>query len=268
VSRSIPPAAFLAGAAIGAVMALVALLWPQTPRMLTASDAAARVNGYTIPADDVDLALAAMARDSRNPLPADAPTRALTQLVDEELLFQRGVELNLPRDESGIRKAIVLAMIDLIVADAGSEPTQTQLRNLFERDTAFFTAEPRLRVDWVSASNRDATPQRPAAAPPDLLLGASDLRTYLGDALTRRALETPVGQTAGPFEVAGRAHWITVAERIDPMPPRFADNRDRVAALWRERAQEAALETYLDDLRARATIELQNTPERQNTSAP
>jgi len=268
VTKPIPPAAYLAGAAIGAIIAVGSLLWPPAPQTLSAGDTAARVNGYAIPVRDVALALDAMARDSRNPLPDDARVRALNQLVDEELLFQRGLELNLPRDESSIRKSIVLAMIDLIVADAGGEPGDAELLALFARETVLFAAEPQLRVDWLSASDPNAPPQRPAAAPPDALLGVTDLRIYLGDTLTRHALNTPAGETAGPFLVAGRAHWITVAERSDPTPPRFEDNRDRVTALWRERGQEHALEMYLDSLRAHATIERHRAPEPPTTPDP
>jgi hypothetical protein len=255
--RSIPTIAFLAGAGIGAVIAIGALLWPTDTSLPEGSEIAARINGRVIPVADVEMALEAMASDSRNPLDASDTERALGRLIDEELLLQRGVELGLPYNAPEVRRAIVLAMIDTIVANAGGEPEETQLRDLFEAEPQLFAAEPSLRVSWYMAPRADDSPHVAPAAPPNVLLRITDLRVYLGTALTRHAMSGEVGEVVGPVEVGGQFHWISIHEKQNFGEPAYEDNVERVTALWHERQQEAALEDYLAQLRSRAEIETQ-----------
>lgn len=255
--RKIPTMAFLAGAGIGAVIAVGALLWPTDTTLPPESEIAARINGRIIPVADVEMALEAMASDSRDALDASDTARALERLIDEELLLQRGVELGLPFNAPEVRRAIVLAMIDTIVANAGGEPEEAQLRDLFEAEPELFAAEPSLRVSWHMAPSADGTLHVATAAPPNVLLRITDLRVYLGTALTRHAINGEVGEVVGPVEVGGQFHWISIHEKQNFGEPRYADNVERVTALWHERQQEAALEDYLAQLRNRAEIETQ-----------
>lgn len=248
---------FIIGAAAGGVLALVALLWPASSALAPDGPVVAQVNGHIIPRSDLDLALEAMARDSRNPLPEDARERALSRLVDEELLFQRGVELDLPRTASNVRRAIVMSMIDAAIQQADEQADEDELRNLFERERAMFMGEPRLRIRWLRADDEDDEPERPVAHPPDQLIRLSELRVYLGAELTQRLTDMSVGEQQGPIDVNGRANWIEVLERREPEEITFDSVRPRVEALWRERAQEGALEDYLVWLRARADIDMQ-----------
>ncbi len=246
----------LAGSAAGAALALAALFWP-TPGLPSGGPVAATINGHVIPVSDVELALEAMARDSRNPLPEDAPRHALARLIDEELLFQRGVELDLPRNASTVRRTIVLSMIDSITAQANLNPSDAELRQLFADNICLFRGEPLLRLEWATAPNPQADFTRPAGHPPDRLIRAGDLRRYLGESVTRTALTLETGVASAPFEVGNRWHRLQILERQDPPLPEFETHRDAVEALWRTRAEEDALETYLADLRRRADISTQ-----------
>lgn len=255
--QRVPGFVFLAGAGAGALLAVVVLLWPSNPHLPPDSEIAARINGWVIPVADVEMALEAMARDSRNPLDSDDAIRALDRLVDEELLLQRGIELGLPHNAPEVRRAIVLAMIDTIIANAGGEPSRAQLRTLFEAEPELFAAEAALRVSWHMASSADGNRQVAPAAPPNSLLRITDLRVYLGTALTRHAQSGEVGEMVGPVELGGQFHWISIHEKQNFGTPVFEDNVERVTALWHERRQEAALEDYLTQLRDRAEIEVQ-----------
>ena len=240
----------LAGAVAGALLTLTTLFWPDT-QTGPAGPVAARINGHFITNEDLDLALDAMARDSRNPLSVDASDYALARLIDEELLYQRAIELDLPRNASTIRRSVVIAMIDSILARADLEPDEAELRALFAAEPERFTGETMLRVDWQSGSVDGGDMSRPASHPPDRLVGVSDLRRYLGTDLARAALDLAEGDTADIVGVGDRRHRLTMVERRDPGAPVFEDQRDAVAALWRERREEAALEAYLADLRDR-----------------
>ncbi|MFY0638453.1 hypothetical protein [Maricaulis maris] len=243
----------LAGAAAGALLAIVTLFWPTTG--VTASGpVAARINGHLITEADLQLALEAMARDSRNPLPADAPDYALARLIDEELLYQRAIDLDLPRNASTIRRSVVIAMIDSILARAERDPSEADLRALFAAEPERFSGELMLRVDWQSGAAEGGTLSRPSSHPPDRLISASDLRRYLGAELALSALDLAEGETHEIIGSGARRHRITVLERGAPTAAAFDSQREAVEALWVERSEEAALEAYLADLRSRAEI--------------
>jgi len=244
---------YLTGAIAGALVALAGLFWPGSD-LDTGDLAAARVNGHAISRHDLDLALEAMARDSRNPLPEDAELYALSRLIDEELLFQRALELELPRNASTIRRSVVIAMIDSIIAQADRDPTESELRTLFDTEGDRFSGETLLRIDWRSGPADSDALTRPAAHPPDRLISASDLRRYLGEELALAALTLDINTPSDPILIGDRRHQLTLLERSEPGTPRFERHREAVEALWRERAQEEALEAYLAELRARADI--------------
>lgn len=245
--------AWLAGSLGGAVLALFSLFMPDGG--LRPDDlAAARVNGHVISRHELNLALAAMERDSRNPLPDDARNHALGRLIDEELLFQRAVELDLPRNASTIRHSIVIAMIASIIAQAEADPDEAKLRDLFDAEQARFASEPRLRLAWRSGGLTGDL-ARPAAHPPDRLLTVSNLRPYLGEALIRVATELDEAGETITVTLGERRHQLTLLEHEPGAPSTFESRREAVRALWIERAQEEALETYLDRLRSGADIE-------------
>jgi hypothetical protein len=254
---NLPKWALAAGALAGGAMALASVLWTSDPRIEPGSDAAALVNGYAIPVEDVEIALEAMARDSRNPLPDDAAEHALNRLIDEELLFQQAMALDLPRNASTVRRTIVMTMIDFAQAGADSEPGEAQLRDLFDANLDFFAAQDRYRVRWMSAATPGGEQTRPAAHPPNRMLTTSELRLYLGDALTAAIRDLGGEGRIGPIECNGRYHFLSVVEFSPAAEPDFEANRARVEALWEQRAAEAALEAYIADLRAQADIRIQ-----------
>ncbi|MEN0653769.1 MULTISPECIES: peptidyl-prolyl cis-trans isomerase [Hyphobacterium] len=249
-----------AGALAGGVMVLVNVLWPDEAAIAPGDDAAAIVNGHVIPVEDVEIALEAMARDSRGAIDQSDARFAIQRLIDEELLFQRGIALDMPRNASNVRRSIVMSMIDFAQANAEPLPPDNELRAFFEANLDFFEAADRYRVSWESAASADAERRRPAAHPPNRMLTATDLRNYLGDVLTGAVQSAAPGETVGPIASGGRVHWITVVEFAPAGETEFETHRRRVEALWQERAAEAALEAYLAELRRSADIEIQPLP--------
>ncbi|GJL97591.1 MAG: hypothetical protein DHS20C06_14080 [Hyphobacterium sp.] len=255
-----PPVGLAIGALAGGLLVLAGALWPSDRAVEAGSNAAAIVNGQTIPIGDVEIALEAMARDSRNPLSDDAAEHALSRLIDEELLFQRAIALDLPRNASTVRRTIVMTMIDLAQSNDVTDPEDAELQVFFNANSGFFSTENRYRISWESAASESGERTRPPAHPPGRLLTPSDLRRYLGEDLTLAVLIIAEGETAGPIETGGRFHWLTVSEIASAEQPQFEANRDRVEALWRQRAAEASLEAYIAELREQADIRVQAIP--------
>jgi len=258
----LPHWALAVGALSGGALVLLGALRDTAEPLPAGSQIAAVVNGQPIPVADVEIALEAMSRDSRNPLPADAAARALDRLIDEELLFQRAIALDLPRTAPTLRRTIVMNMIDLSQSMAQQNPDEAELRALFDANRALFAAQNRYRIRWESADSPAGERVRPAAHPPDRLLSATELRRYLGEDLTAALLSLTAGEQIGPLEQGERYHWLGVIGFSAAAPADFEANRARVEALWQERAAEAALEHYIATLRADADIRLQPLAEQ------
>jgi parvulin-like peptidyl-prolyl isomerase len=242
------------------------------------------VNGEAIPLQEYERTLAALAQDRRTPIGPEERKLALDRLIDETLLLQRALELDLPRTDLRARRALVSAMLESVAASGDDvQPTEEELRRFYEKEKGFFQGPARLRVRqiWVRAESdgeralaearAQAAYQRlrqgedfeqvrrelgdPELAPiPDALLPATKLADYLGPTPLRAALELGVGEVSPPQRSTRGFHILQVLERVADPPPPLAEIRPQVLAEFRRRAGEQALRTYLDELRARASI--------------
>jgi len=124
-----------AGALVGILLAAAGVFAP-SPSLAgrLGSDAIAWVNDKAISAEDFASRLQQAASDNRNELTDEDRARVVNQLIDEELLVQRGVEIGLADSDQTVRKAISAAMIQLIIATESSseQPSEDDLRAFFE----------------------------------------------------------------------------------------------------------------------------------------
>src|SRR5262249_43593601 len=117
------------GVTVGLLLAAVGALMPTTSNF--SGNIVAWVNGKAITSHDVELVLQRLNHD-RAALPEER-REALQRLIDQELLVQRGVEIGLLESDRTVRKALVMAMIDAIVADVlAKEPTEEELRAFYD----------------------------------------------------------------------------------------------------------------------------------------
>jgi hypothetical protein len=275
------------GALAGLVAASAGLLIGAPHGSGLPSGAVASVNGTVVRTVEYERALQALASDRRTPLGDDDRRHVLDRLVDEELLVQRGVELGLVQHDRRVRGDLVSAVIDSVVADAddGGEASPQQLRDFYAANRDYFTRAGRVRARqvWVAqASGRNGGEARDRAAEaarrlrggdsfedvaaslgdpavvslPDDLLPPTKLAEYLGPAATAAALALPPGQPSDPLPAPGGYRVLEVVERESAAAPPFEAVQDEVRAEWRRRAGDRALERYLEELRARARIDL------------
>jgi len=252
------------------------------PAGALASGEVARVNGVPIRADELERLVGALAADKRTPLDDSDRARVLARLVEEELLVQRAVEIGLVDSEPGVRKALVQAVVDSVVAEAESdEPDAAVLRRFYEENRSYFGAGERLRVERLvfRADSRATAPgeraaearralgageplaavaqrlaDEPLIALPDALLPPAKLREYLGPDRVEELLAAPEGVWSEPEESAEGVELVRVAERRDAAAEPYQEVAPRVAAEWRRRQGDLALREYLDLLRAQADI--------------
>ena len=266
--------------AIGAAAGLAAALWgalgpPARDRV--GADVIATVNGVAIGRADYQRALGSLVADKRSPMTTADARRVLDNLVDEQLLVERGLELGLGEQDIAVRKALIDAMIQFAVAGAaGREPDEAELRRYYAERPQLVQSDGELRVRVVSFPSRDAArveAMRQAllggatfddaardagagtVAVPDVLLPPGKLADYAGPAVRDAALAMTAGDVAGPLDVGGVPSFVLLVERTAPAAPPFEQVRDTVAEEWRRRQAEAALAQYIASLRRSAAID-------------
>jgi hypothetical protein len=248
----------------------------------------ARVNGTPIRAEDLVRLVAALEGDKRSPLTDADRTHLLDRLVEEELLVQRAVEIGLVDSEPGVRKALVQALVDAVVAEAESEePDEDTLRRFYAERPEYFVGSERLRVERLVFR-----PREPGAAPreraeeartalaageplaavrerlgdtpilplPAASLPAAKLREYLGHEAVARLLAAPAGAWTEPLESAEGVQILRLAERSASAPPPYEAVAREVSAEWHRQQGDRALREFLDFLRSAADVVVKSDP--------
>lgn len=272
------------GAGLGVVLAAAGLVTSGRRAPLAAENAVARVNGEPIRIEDYQQVLNAVAQDKRDPPEAADRARILDRLIDEELLVQRGLELDLPRRDSKVRKDLTAAVIEAAAAEAGDrEPSDDELQRFYDARRDFFTAPGRLRVRQVFcrvagatdtpaaferareamrrlraaedfATVRDALGDPEILPVPDALLPLPKLVEYVGPTAAHAALSLDAGAVSEPVRSGAGFHVLQMVAREPDSVPEFTAIRSQVAAELRREASERAVRDYLDALRGRAQI--------------
>lgn len=236
----------------------------------------ARVNGTAITERDVAFALERSAGSDLR--------EALAFLIDQELLVQRGVAIGLLDSDLAVRKTIVMAVIETVVAEVvRQEPSEEELRAFYGEHRALFTLPTRLHLQYLFVGeNGDrqaarARAEQAAAAIaqglpfsdardrygegggvllPDTPLPVHVLRRYLGPTLARIALTLAVGETSPPVR-SPQGYYILhlVAAYPEEVQP-YATVKQAVKAEYWRRKRDEALQRHIDRLRRSATLVL------------
>jgi parvulin-like peptidyl-prolyl isomerase len=242
--------------------------------------AAASVNGTLIFAEDYERMLAALASERRSPLTREDRRHVLDRLVDEELLVQRGLELDLPSLDRRVRADLTQAVIASVLAEVEEDVASREELEAFYREQGdFFTRPGRLRVRQVFvrasgdgaedrareaarrlregeplASVQDALGDDPVAPLPDARLPALKLREYLGPSALRAAYDLEVGGVSDPVRSGMGFHVLQLVEREPDRLPPLDEIEQEVRADFRRRRGDRALRSYLDELRQQADV--------------
>jgi hypothetical protein len=249
-------------------------------------DVVALVNGVPIVRADYETARRLRRKEMDRELnAAEQRKRALAQVVDEELLVQRALELDLVRKDDTLRYQLRTAVEDAVVADALSTAgpvDEQQLEAHYREHAGEFLRSPRAMVERLFfrvAASDDARRARgraeavaarlaagetfetvrtagdpPPQALPLALLPASALRIYLGAAAADRVFEMQEGQVSAPIGSPQGFQVLRVAKLEPRQLPPLAEVRALVEASYRKTFRAREVERYLEQLRRRAVI--------------
>jgi len=282
----------LAGAALGLGLAAFGLLESPGSQSELPPQAVARVGERVLRRVDYERVLAGVEQDLRGPVDAAMRQRVLERMIDEELLVQRALDLGLATVDRRIRGELSSALIDSIVSGAeAEEPDARAIEAHFEANRDFFTRPGRLRARSLFFSSRsdralgEAAGEPRAAALerahraaarlarnepledvrraladpqisplPDVPLPASKVRDYVGPRLLEAIEALEVGAWSDPIESETGFHLVQLVDREPAVVPPLEEVQALVRQDLERRRGDEALRRYLDELRARIPV--------------
>ena len=239
------------------------------------------VNGHPIFQSDWDLALQALAMNKRNEITKEDQLLVLERLIDEQLLLQRGLEIDLPQTEGMVRKAIVNAMIDKVVVEGQvSTINEEELNSFYEDNKDFFSGHSEVHIkrifieyrsqeedekrldkirellidgedfDFVEAEYGDyILPEIP-----NMLLPIKKLKDYLEPDLVTMVLNMQPGQITSEIETVNGFIFIYMLSSIRGEEKTFEAVKEQVSNEYKRRNDEISIQNYMEWLREKSEI--------------
>jgi parvulin-like peptidyl-prolyl isomerase len=208
----------------------------------------------------------------------DRTTRAerlkvLDEMIREELLVQRGLELDFAETDQATRSALATAMDQQALAEVTtSQPTDPQLRDFYEKHLARYASDGILTVRHlvipantevreVLSALRSNTPVEEVISRYRLTEPRNDgdefyfaARIHLGDALFAQALQLKPGEVGEPMRQADGIHIVKVFQDKQPVPLTFERAKLQVLTDYKNAQQEKLLTATMKFLRERSRI--------------
>lgn len=208
--------------------------------------------------------------------------KVLDDMVREELLVQRSLELDFAETDQDARNALVSAVTQQILAEVTtSQPTQEQLQEYYEKHKPKYVTEGTLTVrNLVVPKAAGATPEQAmtkASAAAEALRSNAPIeqvmqrhgltegtqygedfyfaaKIHLGDALFEKVKSLEAGAVSEPFTAEDGIHVVKVIANVKPVPLTFERSRQQVFTDYKTDGQTRLMEATLGFLRGRSKI--------------
>lgn len=217
----------------------------------------------------------------------------VADLVTEELLAREAQAMGLGEDDTIVRRRLAQKLKFLVEDTARlTEPTDAELRQYFEANTARFEDSPRVSFSHIYFSPEN---RKDAAKDAGLVLAGlgadasadvaelgdrflleaemtqADRQTVanaFGDAFADALLTVEPGKWSGPLKSGYGTHLVFVSARQTAGRPAFDTVRDKVVAEWRRESEQKVREAYLARLRKKYGVEFEDSVKAQLEPQP
>ena len=268
------------GILLGLLFILLGTFNSQREENLT-DDIVALVDNHPILRSDLDLALEALSMNKENPLTDEQIRLVRERLIDEQLLLQRGIDLNLHQTSNPIRKLIVNSMIDSILSENNDFLLEdSDLESFYNDNISFFLPAKQLRLKRIFIQFRsqeedeeklDSIRSRLIGGEdfdvvsieegdnylpeiPDTFLPERKLKDYMDPVLVKNAFNLKDGQITSEIETKEGYNFLYLVESEKGEPLPFIDMKSKVKGEYIRRKDEEALLNYLTWLRKKYNI--------------
>lgn len=254
MKQPMPRYLLIAGLLSGLLAAAYSVV-EQVPAAGLPAQAIARVGERLILRDEWLKAVAATTSERRTPLTSAQQQQILDRLIDEELLVLHGLSLGLVQRDQRLRGQLIAEVLfttTAAVADSGQD--DDTLVKFYADNLGLFVPPAQLRVKaWRLAADGSRADFLPPV--PDSLLPLGKLQAYLGPELVAAAMTLAVGEESRPISSNGEQVVLRVEQQQLAPTPAFAQRREQVRREVRRRADEAAVQSLLHDLRRSYCVE-------------
>ena len=137
------------GILLGLVLIFIGIFNSDKKQKLS-DDIVALVDNHPILKSDLDLALKALSMNKDNQITSEQIQLVKDRLIDEQLLLQRGIDLDLHQTSNPIRKLIVNSMIDSILSENNDFLIDDKnLKKFYNDNISFFLPPKELRLKLI-----------------------------------------------------------------------------------------------------------------------
>jgi parvulin-like peptidyl-prolyl isomerase len=209
--------------------------------------------------------------------------KVLDEMIREELLVQRGLELDFAETDQMTRNALAMAMDQQALAEVTtSQPSEEQLRSFFDKNPGRYASDGILTVrhlvlptpaggagaEQSMQKARDAVAALRAGTPLETVIAKFGLteprndddefyfaaKIHLGDAVYAEALRLKDGEVSEPLPAADGLHIVKVVKDKVPVPLSFEHARLQVLTDLKNAQQERLIAATMKFLRERSKI--------------
>jgi PPIC-type PPIASE domain len=212
--------------------------------------------------------------------------KVLDEMLREELLVQRGLELNFAETDQSARNALVSAVEQQAIADVTtSQPTEEELRKQYEDHRDQYATEGIMTVHDLlladSSGRSEAELRDIAAKASEALRGNAKLedvesrfgmtetkfydedfyfagKIHLGNTVYAKVVSLDDGQISEPIQDKNGFHVVQMVKNVRPMPLSFERSRAQVLTDFKNSEQARLMNNAVSFLRNRAKILIAN----------
>jgi parvulin-like peptidyl-prolyl isomerase len=221
---------------------------------------------------------------------AEQRLKTLNDMIDEELMVQRGLEIDLPNFDPDVRNALVAGVELEVSADAlAQQPTEAELRAYYQEHKDKYASEGVMQLrDLVAKTDASLAAQAARAVANQAVVAARSgqslgwvierfnladsgrlmdaghvdtgdifqfaVRAKLDDALYNAAIALKDGEVSEPIDEPDGVHLIAMVKHRFPVPQSFEQASDRVWSDLKTAAQAKVRAANINYLRGRADI--------------
>ena len=212
--------------------------------------------------------------------PRKEKLRVLDEMLREELLVQRGLELNFAETDQASRNALVSAVEQQAIAEVTtSQPTEEQLKKQYDTHRARYATEGTMTVHnllVLESLDKDDAMDRGTAAAAALRQGMPLLeveqryglvlnkfydedfyfaaKIHLGDKIYAQVVNLNAGQVTDPIRTDNGYHVVQMMKNTRPVPLSYARARSQVLTDYKNEEQARLMNNTVSFLRNRSKI--------------
>jgi parvulin-like peptidyl-prolyl isomerase len=207
--------------------------------------------------------------------------KVLDEMIREELLVQRGLELDFAETDQMTRNALAMAIDQQALAEViTSQPSEQQLREFFEKNPTRYASDgiltarhlvlpaPGASAEQSMQKARDAVSALRANMPVEAVISKYGLteprndgdefyfaaKIHLGDVVYAKALQMKEGEVSEPLAADDGIHIVKVIKDKLPVPLSYEHARLQVLTDLKNAQQERLMTATMRFLRERSKI--------------